>query len=50
MTLTRLAANSAGEAFLASLRNSLIVATLGSLAALIVAVPAGWAVSRFKGG
>ena len=48
VTLTSLAVNSAGEAFLASLRNSLTVAALGSLAALIVAIPAGWAVSRFK--
>ena len=48
VTLTSLAANSAGEAFLASLRNSLTVATLGSLAALVAAVPAGWAVSRHK--
>ena len=45
-TLLTIAANSMGEAFLASLRNSLIVATLGTLAALLVAIPAGWAVSR----
>lgn len=47
-TLISLAANSAGEAFLASLRNSLTVASLGAVAALLVAVPAGWAVSRQK--
>jgi multiple sugar transport system permease protein len=45
-SLVSLVANSTGQAFLASLRNSLTVATLGSIAALIVAVPAGWAVSR----
>jgi multiple sugar transport system permease protein len=47
-TLISLVGNSTGEAFLASLRNSLTVATLGSVAALVVAVPAGWAVSRHK--
>ena len=38
--------NSAGAAFTASLRNSLEVASMATLAALAVAVPAGWAVSR----
>ncbi|MCB8840413.1 carbohydrate ABC transporter permease [Aurantimonas sp. VKM B-3413] len=44
--LVSLAANSAGEAFLAALRNSLFVAGLATLGAILVAVPAGWAVSR----
>lgn len=39
-------ANGAGSAFLASVRNSLIVAGTATVAALVVAVPAGWAVSR----
>ena len=45
-TLLTLAKNSLGETFLYSLRNSLIVSTLGTVAALLVAIPAGWAVSR----
>lgn len=44
--LLSLVENSAGAAFLASLRNSLIVAGLATVAAILVAVPAGWAVSR----
>jgi multiple sugar transport system permease protein len=40
------AENSAGAAFTASLRNSIEVAGMATLAALAVAVPAGWAVSR----
>jgi multiple sugar transport system permease protein len=40
------AENSAGAAFTSSLRNSLEVAGMATLAALAVAVPAGWAVSR----
>jgi multiple sugar transport system permease protein len=40
------APNTPGAAFVASLFNSLKVAGLATLAALIVAVPAGWAVSR----
>jgi multiple sugar transport system permease protein len=39
-------ANSAGAAFLASLANSLIVAGSASLIAILIAIPAGWAVSR----
>lgn len=39
-------ANSAGAAFLFSLRNSLVVAGMATLAALAVAIPAAWAVSR----
>ncbi|WP_192254899.1 carbohydrate ABC transporter permease [Mesorhizobium silamurunense] len=38
--------NSAGAAFTASLRNSLEVAGMATLAAILLAVPAGWAVSR----
>ena len=38
--------NSAGAAFMASLVNSLKVAGMATVAALIVSVPAGWAVSR----
>ena len=44
--LLSLAANSEGAAFLASLRNSLVVAGMATVAALVVAVPAAWAVSR----
>ncbi|MEW6634256.1 MAG: carbohydrate ABC transporter permease [Pseudomonadota bacterium] len=40
------AENSAGAAFTASLRNSLEVAGMATLAAILFAVPAGWAVSR----
>ena len=40
------AENSAGAAFTASLRNSLEVAGMATLAAILLAVPAGWAVSR----
>lgn len=39
-------ANSAGAAFIASLVNSLMVAGMATIAALALAVPAGWAVSR----
>ncbi|WP_102957722.1 carbohydrate ABC transporter permease [Mangrovicella endophytica] len=42
-------ANSAGAAFLASLRNSLFVAGMATAGALLVAVPAAWAVSRTPG-
>ena len=38
--------NSAGEAFVASLFNSIKVAGMATVAALIVAVPSAWAVSR----
>jgi multiple sugar transport system permease protein len=40
------AENSAGAAFTSSLRNSIEVAGMATLAALALAVPAGWAVSR----
>ncbi|MDX8465351.1 carbohydrate ABC transporter permease [Mesorhizobium sp. VK23B] len=40
------AENSAGAAFTASLRNSIEVAGMATLAAILLAVPAGWAVSR----
>jgi len=38
--------NSTGAAFTASLRNSLEVAAMATSASLLVAIPAGWAVSR----
>ncbi len=38
--------NTMGQAFLAAIRNSLAVAFMAVLAALLVAVPAAWAVSR----
>ena len=38
--------NSAGAAFIASLLNSMKVAGLATLAAIALAIPAGWAVSR----
>lgn len=38
--------NSMGEAFMASLRNSLTVAGTAMVTAVLLAVPAGWAVSR----
>jgi multiple sugar transport system permease protein len=38
--------NSAGTAFLSALRNSLQVAGMATLAAILIAVPAAWAVSR----
>ncbi|RWX81783.1 carbohydrate ABC transporter permease [Neorhizobium lilium] len=38
--------NSAGAAFVASLYNSLIVAGSASVIAILIAIPAGWAVSR----
>lgn len=44
--LLALTPNSAGAAFMASLVNSLEVAGMATVAALIVSVPAGWAVSR----
>ncbi|MDZ4093677.1 MAG: carbohydrate ABC transporter permease [Paracoccaceae bacterium] len=44
--LLALMPNSAGAAFMASLVNSLKVAGMATVAALIVSVPAGWAVSR----
>jgi len=48
VVLLSVGANSAGEAFLASLRNSVVVASLATVAGLLVAIPAGWAVSRRK--
>lgn len=45
-TLLSAVENSAGEAFTASLLNSLTVAGMTTLAAVVVAVPAAWAVSR----
>ena len=47
--LLTLAEHSAGEAFVASLRNSLTVATLATLCALLVGIPAAWIVSRASG-
>jgi multiple sugar transport system permease protein len=38
--------NSAGAAFTASLENSIVIAGMATLAAIAVAIPAGWAVSR----
>lgn len=45
-TLLSRVENSAGAAVTSSLANSLIVASMATLAAIVVAVPAGWAVSR----
>ncbi|MBC7736381.1 MAG: carbohydrate ABC transporter permease [Candidatus Saccharibacteria bacterium] len=45
-TLLSRVENSAGAAVTSSLANSVMVAGMATLAALIVAVPAGWAVSR----
>ncbi len=45
-TLLSTVENSAGAAFTASLRNSITVAGLACLAAILIAMPAGWAVSR----
>ena len=39
-------ANSMGEAFMAALRNSLTVAGTAMVTAVLLAIPAGWAVSR----
>ncbi len=46
--LLTLGEHSAGEAFLSSLRNSLVVSGMAVLAALIVGIPAAWAVSRHR--
>jgi len=48
VTLLSVASNSAGAAFVAALRNSLTVAGLATVVALIFAVPAAWAVSRHQ--
>src|SRR5262245_51465843 len=44
--LVTVAENSAGAAFTAALRNSMIVATLGASIAVSIGIPAAWAVSR----
>ena len=44
--LLTIAENTTGAAFTASLRNSMMVAGLGAILALIIGVPAAWAVSR----
>ena len=44
--LVTITQNTTGAAFTASLRNSLVVAGLGTLIALLVSVPAAWSVSR----
>lgn len=46
VTLLSSIPNSAGANFLASLVNSVLVAGMATLAAIALAVPAGWAVSR----
>ena len=46
VTLLSRVENSMGAAMTSSLANSLIVASMATLAAILVAVPAGWAVSR----
>lgn len=46
--LLTVAQNSAGEAFLSSLRNSLEVAGMAVVGALIVGIPAAWSVSRHR--
>jgi multiple sugar transport system permease protein len=45
-TLLSAVENSAGAAFIASLLNSLKVAGMATLAAIVVAIPSAWAVSR----
>lgn len=45
-TLLSAAQNSAGASFMAALKNSLTVASMATIAALCLAVPAAWAVSR----
>lgn len=44
--LLSMAGNSDGAAFTSSLRNSITVAGMATLAAIALAIPAGWAVSR----
>jgi multiple sugar transport system permease protein len=48
VTLLTVGTNSAGAAFLASLRNSLVIAGSATIVALIVAIPAAWSVSRHR--
>lgn len=45
-TLLSAAQNSAGASFMAALKNSLTVASMATIVALCLAVPAAWAVSR----
>lgn len=45
-TLLSSVENSAGAAFVASLTNSILVAGMATIAALVLAIPAAWAVSR----
>ena len=45
-TLLSSVENSAGAAFVASLINSILVASMATIAALALAIPAAWAVSR----
>lgn len=47
--LLTIAQNSAGADFLAAMRNSLEVASMASIGALLVAIPAAWSVSRSPG-
>ena len=47
--LLTIADNSAGAAFLAAMRNSLMVAGMASAGALLAAIPAAWSVSRSPG-
>jgi multiple sugar transport system permease protein len=47
-TLLTIAQNSAGAAFLSSLRNSLEVSGMAVIGALIVGIPAAWSVSRHR--
>jgi multiple sugar transport system permease protein len=44
--LLSVAENSAGAAFVAALRNSIVVSGMATVAAILLAIPAGWAVSR----
>lgn len=44
--LLTLASNTSGQAFLYAMRNSLSVAGMATLAAVLIAVPAAWSVSR----
>lgn len=46
LTLLSAVENSAGAAFMASLGNSIKVAGMATIAAIALAIPAGWAVSR----
>ncbi|MET3898081.1 multiple sugar transport system permease protein [Devosia sp. UYZn731] len=44
--LLTIAGNTSGQAFLSAMRNSLFVASMATLAAVVIAIPAAWAVSR----